>query len=228
MTRLHDRVEVLRLNVKRLKRFLDLFFRSLSDINPTCVTFFDVTGVIPPHVILYAFSITVCPQLRIIAWYNKPMEKQRTPEFRPAPMQEVAPEQETAERELSRVSVDTEPAHIQDVQRDDPITDAQVAAPVELTPKPEELQRIESILSEDLGEIYKALPDEIKPAFKQKGEEVAQQINTWWQEAALKAKRVLKLIRSWLGMIPQVSTHFLEQESKIKTDQIMAMAEEEL
>ena len=41
------------------------------------------------------------------------------------------------------------------------------------------------------------------------------------------AHKVLRLIREWLGMIPRVNAHYLEQQSKIKTDQVMRLAQEQ-
>ena len=82
------------------------------------------------------------------------------------------------------------------------------------------------MLSEDLGELYQQLPPNVKPAFRAKGEEVARTIREWAAEAKLKAGNVLRLIRDWLGMIPNVNKFYLAQESKIKTDQIMSLAQE--
>lgn len=94
-----------------------------------------------------------------------------------------------------------------------------------VAPKDPQLVQVESVLSEGLEDLYKGLPPNMKPQFKAKGEEVATQINVWMQEAKLAAKKVLHLIREWLGMVPQMNKHYLEQESKIKTDRIMQLAE---
>ena len=90
-----------------------------------------------------------------------------------------------------------------------------------------ELQRIEDTLADGLGDVYKTLPPSIKPAFKKKGEEVARTIQLWTQGEKLVAHKVLRLIREWLGMIPRVNAHYLEQQSKIKTDQVMRLAQEQ-
>jgi hypothetical protein len=87
-----------------------------------------------------------------------------------------------------------------------------------------ELKKIEGILSEGLGDIYKTLPDDIKPAFKTKGEEVAQTIRSWIDDAKIAAAKVLKLIREWLKMVPGINKYYLEQESKIRADKIIAFA----
>ena len=40
----------------------------------------------------------------------------------------------------------------------------------------------------------------------------------------MKARKVLKLIKGWLKMIPGVSRFFLEQEAAIKAQKIMEIA----
>ncbi len=86
--------------------------------------------------------------------------------------------------------------------------------------------RIEDILSERLDDVYKNLSPDVKVTFKAKGEDVAKTIQTWIAQAKLVARHVLKLIRSWLLLVPNVNRYFLEQESKIKTDKIMALQKE--
>lgn len=105
-----------------------------------------------------------------------------------------------------------------------PLVSPVIAAPVTIAQKDERLLEIESMLSEGLEEVFMNLPPEVKPAFKAKGEEVAQTIKTWMDDAKLVARKVLKLIREWLGMVPNVNKYFLEQESKIKRDHIMELA----
>lgn len=99
-----------------------------------------------------------------------------------------------------------------------------VAVPITIAQKDERLLEIESTLAEGLEELFMNLPPEAKQAFKAKGEEVAQTIKTWMDDAKLVARKVLKLIREWFGMVPNVNKYFLEQESKIKRDHIMELA----
>ena len=89
------------------------------------------------------------------------------------------------------------------------------------------LKQIETILAEDLEEVYAQLPPELKPKFKVKGEEVASAIRTMMATAKIKARKVLKLIAQWLKIIPGVNKFFLEQEAAIKAQKIMAVAQEE-
>ncbi|MBT6253928.1 hypothetical protein HOI83_01715 [Candidatus Uhrbacteria bacterium] len=100
--------------------------------------------------------------------------------------------------------------------------------PVPVQPQPivkdPHLLKIEGVLSEDMGELYAALPPDVQPIFKAKGEEVAGKIMEMFAGAQVAAKKVLGLIREWLGIVPNMNKFYLEQESKIKTDQIMELA----
>ena len=93
--------------------------------------------------------------------------------------------------------------------------------------KSETLVKIEKILEEDLGEMYFKMPPEKQKIFKEKGEETASKIEKIVEAGKAIAKKVLKLIRDWLKLIPGVNRFFLEQEAKIKTDKIVALAERE-
>lgn len=85
--------------------------------------------------------------------------------------------------------------------------------------------RIEEILSEGLEEVYLSLPEAQKAEFKKKGEETASKIEKLLESVKIQVKKILDLIRQWLMMIPGVNRFFLEQESKIKTDKILALKE---
>jgi hypothetical protein len=102
--------------------------------------------------------------------------------------------------------------------------------PVTLPPRPpksETLINIERILEEDLEEIYFNLPPEKQKEFKTKGEETASKIEKMIETGKVIAKKILKLIYNWLKLIPGINRFFLEQEAKIKTDKIIALAERE-
>ena len=86
---------------------------------------------------------------------------------------------------------------------------------------------IENLLSDDLTDLFLALPDEKKWEFKQKGEETASKIQEMVQGGKLKVKKIFDLIRDWLKIVPGVNKFFLEQEAKIKADKIMHYAEEQ-
>jgi hypothetical protein len=93
-------------------------------------------------------------------------------------------------------------------------------------PKDEVTIEVEKVLEDGIGPFYASLPEDAKPLFKKKGEEAAREISTMVRTLHVQVKRVLQLITQWLKTIPGVNTFFLEQESKIKTDRIMALADE--
>ena len=87
------------------------------------------------------------------------------------------------------------------------------------------LKEVEDILADDLLDFYAGLPPAVQSRFKAKGEEVASKIQAMIRAAKVAAKDVLDLIISWLKIIPGINKFFLEQEAKIKTDKIIALAE---
>ena len=87
---------------------------------------------------------------------------------------------------------------------------------------------VEQILEENMDEVFKTLSPGDQLRFKIKGEETAQTIQTLIQSARVTARKILGLILTWLKMIPGVNKFFLEQESKIKTDEIMALAKKQI
>lgn len=84
---------------------------------------------------------------------------------------------------------------------------------------------VEKILEEDLGELYAGLPPDAKPIFKKKGEEAAVQISDMVRSFKLKVAQIIRLIREWLMTIPRANKFYLEQEAKIKTDNVVEYAE---
>lgn len=92
------------------------------------------------------------------------------------------------------------------------------------TVKSQQLQDIEDLMTKDLSEMYQRMSPEDQQKFKAKGEEVAQEIDSLMQRAKLTAKRVLHLIRSWLKLVPGINKFFLEQEAKIKAEELIHFA----
>lgn len=88
-------------------------------------------------------------------------------------------------------------------------------------------KQIEFVLEQDLTDLYLGMPLETQQVFKQKGEVVLSHIRTLMEQTKINAKKIFHLIREWLAMIPGVNRFFLEQEAKIKTDQILLLAEQE-
>jgi hypothetical protein len=86
---------------------------------------------------------------------------------------------------------------------------------------------IEKILEKDLGDIYVSLPPEKQRQFKIVGEQTAAAINELYNKGKLTIKKIIDLIRKWLSLVPGVNRFFLEQEAKIKADEIKKLTEEE-
>ncbi|MEK7606638.1 MAG: hypothetical protein AAB444_00335 [Patescibacteria group bacterium] len=86
---------------------------------------------------------------------------------------------------------------------------------------------VERILAEDIEELFQALPKDRQEKFNTRGDEVAGEVFGMMARAKANAKKIFKLIRAWLMMIPGINRFFLEQEAKIKTDRLMALAERE-
>lgn len=131
---------------------------------------------------------------------------------------EVAPEAEVTSEQV----VQTAP--VQEVEETNtqaaPAPAVDETAPIQAEKDPE-VKKVEDIMSEGLEELYSDLPDNRKTEFKQKGEETAGKIVTLMHSAKVKMSKVVGLLRDWLKMVPGVNKYFLEQESKIKADQIM-------
>lgn len=92
------------------------------------------------------------------------------------------------------------------------------------TAEKERLAQIEKILSEGLMEIYAQLEPDRQKAFKQSGEETAAKINLLLGKAKIKLGEIISLIKKWLMIIPGVNRFFVEQEAKIKADEIIRLS----
>lgn len=84
-----------------------------------------------------------------------------------------------------------------------------------------ELKKVENILSQNMENVFLSMDAQSQIAFKQKGEETAKKIVVLLQSGKAKIKKVIDLILAWLRVIPRVNKHFLQQEAKIKADEIM-------
>jgi len=105
------------------------------------------------------------------------------------------------------------------------ITPASSATPT-ATPSTPEVERqveIERILEDDLSTVYFNLPEDKKEAFRLEGEKAAFQINQLLSSTKVKVQKIIKLIKNWLLLIPGVNRFFLEQEAKLKADEIIKL-----
>ena len=86
-----------------------------------------------------------------------------------------------------------------------------------------QIQKIEKILESGLNDSYSRLSPIAKQEFKLRGEQAAFKINELLKHTHVKAKKIVRLILDWLKMLPGINRFFLEQEAKIKTDQILSL-----
>jgi hypothetical protein len=84
-------------------------------------------------------------------------------------------------------------------------------------------KQIENFLARDLEEIYLGLPLDKQVEFRKEGEETAKKIEKLLEKTKVNINKILNLIRKWLSLIPGVNKFFLEQEAKIKADEIVKL-----
>ena len=86
-------------------------------------------------------------------------------------------------------------------------------------------EKIGKILEAGMEEIYLSLPAAKQREFKIKGEETIKKINSLLDKTKVKIGKIISLIKKWLALIPGVNKFFLEQEAKIKADEIIKLRE---
>jgi len=147
-----------------------------------------------------------------------------SPEVRPATPQEVEPKSpELDKEELERLR--------QEVLEEVDTADKPEKKPTALPTKPvvsnasrksQELLRIESLLEEDLVDVYLKMPPQLQTKFKTEGEKAAAKIDVMVQSGKAEGRKIFKIILKWMKLIPGVNKFFLKQEAKIKTDKILS------
>jgi hypothetical protein len=80
---------------------------------------------------------------------------------------------------------------------------------------------IEDALADGLASYYLSMGKEKRQLFKREGERVAREISRLLGETKINVKKIIQMIKQWLSMIPGVSSFFVEQEAKIKADEIL-------
>ncbi len=83
--------------------------------------------------------------------------------------------------------------------------------------------KIEHVMEDGLKDAFIALSPLEQQEFKLKGEQTAREIRTLLDETKIKIKKIFELLLQWLKLLPGVNRFFLEQEAKIKVDQILAI-----
>lgn len=102
-------------------------------------------------------------------------------------------------------------------------TSIPAAVPASSPAKDPAVRAVESILEEDLDDAFHKMTPELQAKFRKEGERITSLIVAMVRNAKVNARVVLKLIASWLKLIPGVNHFFLAQEAKIKTDKILKL-----
>jgi hypothetical protein len=133
---------------------------------------------------------------------------------------EAAPSPETVQ-EL--VDADLRRRVAEEIERGTSVEETLTPSGPVIAQKSPYVMAVESVLEENLSELYLKLPENRRNAFRKEGEVVAGKIEKIIQSAKVNVKKIIDLIRGWLMMIPGVNKLFLEQEAKIKADKIVAL-----
>ena len=157
-------------------------------------------------------------------------EKSKSAEFSPVEFGPTGPEAapEAAPEAGRETGLQAEPGLQENPEVSVPVEAAFPPAPA---PQPSlaeiRYRQIESILEEDLADLFFRLDPQTQLEFKMEGEKTTQGIIKIMSQAKIKAKKIIDLIRHWLRIIPGINKHFLEQEAKIKTDKVLALADKD-
>lgn len=115
----------------------------------------------------------------------------------------------------------------------------QPAAPAAVAPQPAPVRTaavpgkdaalvgVEGVLEEGLADVYKKMNPHQQARFRKEGDRAAGTLAEMVRRAKVRAREALDLITRWLRLIPGVNAFYLAQEAKLKTDKIIALAEEE-
>ncbi len=133
-----------------------------------------------------------------------------------------------AERAVESTPSPAQVASPRPVQRVPVTVNAPSAAPVARTraDKSEALRKIEHVLESDLQEVYKKMPPDLQQSFRKRGEDTAVQVEVLLQKVKVQTKKIFQLLFAWLKIIPGVNQYFLEQEAKLKTDELLRLKED--
>ena len=117
----------------------------------------------------------------------------------------------------------TERVPIPEQKFSEPATKPSTMPAPEISAPPLTIAEIEQALSSDLEEVYFQMPPETQTVFKKKGEQTAREVKTLLEKTKVNVRKIAKLIMNWLKLIPGVNKFFLEQEAKIKTDEVLKL-----
>lgn len=75
------------------------------------------------------------------------------------------------------------------------------------------LKEVEDLIAQDLKDVFLALPEDRRPAFKKEGEEIAKKIKEKLDSGNVKRQEVLDLSKKWLGSVSGENKYFLENHA---------------
>ena len=164
-------------------------------------------------------SVEVKPEVTKVV--EQPEVKIEEEEIGKEKNKEIKPEAKQSEEKLQQAVEQAQPGVALGQDEQDEQDEPKAPAKDELT------QEVESVLEEDLEEMFDQLPPEKQQEFKDKGEETAGRIKQMIGSTKVKSRKIVHWIKDWLKMIPGINKFFLEQEAKIKTDKLLVLADEE-
>lgn len=144
----------------------------------------------------------------------------KTPETPPAVIESRGGKVETDLSRSGEVRVNQlEPVPVEPLPIALPVQPIMEQPPLE---KPR-LKKIESVMADGLSDTYQSLDPARQKEFREVGEKTASQIDQLLQAAKVQVKKIIDLIISWLKIIPGVNHYYLEQEAKIKADELIKL-----
>ncbi|MBL7141844.1 hypothetical protein ISS21_01965 [Patescibacteria group bacterium] len=155
---------------------------------------------------------------------EQPTSPEQPPQEKPVEPQVEAPPTPEAKEAEAKITGKEKVEPVPKTVKKPPPTAPPKVVPDLVKKKSATLKEIEGILSEGLEQTYQSLPDDLKQEFRQKGEETASQIEKIVSQAKIIVHKIVDLIKKWLLIIPGVNKFFLEQEIKLKTGKILALA----
>jgi hypothetical protein len=84
-------------------------------------------------------------------------------------------------------------------------------------------KQVENVLAQGLADVYLNLTPQKRQEFKKAGEQTAQKINQLLSKTKINIGEIIELIKKWLSLIPGMNKYFLEQEAKIKADELIKL-----
>lgn len=129
----------------------------------------------------------------------------------------VAGEQQAPEQEAALEAAPSNVVQLADYR-------PKVAAAVIEQHKDQTLEQIEHVLSDGLKDVYAQLPPNKQRQFRVQGEAAARQIRQMVAGGKPRSYKLVKLVDSWLKLIPNVNRYYLRQETKRKVDRLQEIA----